>query len=203
MFDQFKTLFILLALASGLALTGCGGDDAAPAADQPEAAPADAAPADAAPADAAPADAAPADTAPADAAAADADPAAEDGMAERLKGEWGIALSGEDKTKLDEARKTLEANPEDPGAKMMVGMMDGMLAAMVLNVGDGSMTMGAGEHVKTIGFTMSDETATGCTLTTKEEGSDKEEKMTVSFSDDDVMTWTKEGEAKPLMWAKK
>ncbi len=181
MFDQFKTLFILLALASGLALTGCGGDDAAPTADEPEAAPA----------------------AAADAAPADAAPAASGSMADRLKGTWSIALSGEDKAKLDEARKTLEANPEDPGAKMMVGMMDGMLAAMVLNVSDGSMTMGAGEHVKTIGFTMSDETDSGCTLTTKEEGSDKEEKMAVSFGDDGVMTWTKDGEAKPLMWAKK
>ncbi len=130
-------------------------------------------------------------------------PAGDAGMASaRMMGSWGIALPPEEKAKLDAARMTLEANPDDPEAEMMTSMMDAMLGAMKLVVTADSLTMGAGDKTQTIAYTVKEDSAEKAVLSTKENDG-KEAVITVTYGPDGVMTWTKEGEPAPLMWARK
>jgi hypothetical protein len=177
----------LLALSLSTALLGFGCGDSAPAED----AAAPAADEAAAPAD----EAAPA----ADEAAA---PAADGAMAAaKMIGNWGVSIPAEDAAKLAEARKTLETNPEDAGAKMMVGMMDAMLSQMSLEVTAENLVMKMSENLTTIPYKVASDSADGCTLTTTEpDGSNTEVK--VDFKDG-VMVWTKAGEKAPMQWVRK
>lgn len=200
-----RTLALALLLSSGAITTACGGggEDAAPAAegDAPAAPEGDA---PAAPEGDAPAAAAPAADAGQAADAAEEKPAADaaGNASARMVGTWGVSLPPEEQAKLDEARKTLETNPEDQGAKMLVGMMDGMLNGVVLNVTADTLTMNMAGKANAIPYTVTDDTPEGCTLDTKE-ADGKVAQIKVSFNDAGVMVWTKEGEKAPMHWAKK
>ena len=192
-----RTLALILLLSSGALTTACGGggEEAAPAAEGDAPAAAEEKPADAAPAAAAEGDApAAAEEEPADAATGNA--------SARMVGTWGVSLPPEEQAKLDEARKTLETNPEDQGAKMLVGMMDGMLNGIVLDVTADTLTMNMAGKANAIPYTVSDDTPEGCTLDTTE-ADGKVAQIKVSFNDAGVMVWTKEGEKAPMHWAKK
>ena len=192
-----RTLALILLLSSGALTTACGGggEEAAPAAEGDAPAAAEEKPADAAPAAAAEGDApAAAEEEPADAATGNA--------SARMVGTWGVSLPPEEQAKLDEARKTLETNPEDQGAKMLVGMMDGMLKGIVLDVTADTLTMNMAGKANAIPYTVSDDTPEGCTLDTTE-ADGKVAQIKVSFNDAGVMVWTKEGEKAPMHWAKK
>ncbi len=144
----------------------------------------------------APADAggeAAADTAP------EAAPAAASG-ADAMKGTWGIKMGDEDKAQLDAAKAGLEANPEDAMAKAMVEMMEAMLTSMALEVTGDMMIMAMGEEKEEASYTATAEGDSIKVETTDAEG--KKETMMVKV-DGNVMTWTKEGEEKPLQWQKK
>ena len=174
----------LLALSLSTALLGFGcGDNVTPEAAAPAAADEAAAPA------------------AADEAAAAA-PATDGAMtASKMIGNWGVSIPAEDAAKLAEARKTLEANPEDAGAKMMVGMMDAMLSQMSLEVTAENLVMKMSENLTTIPYKVASDSADGCTLTTTEpDGSNTEVK--VDFKDG-VMVWTKAGEKAPMQWVRK
>ncbi len=193
-----RTLALALLLSSGAITTACGGggEEAAPAAEGDAPAAAEAKPADPAPAAAADA------SQPADAAGEEPAAAATGNASARMTGTWGVSLPPEEQAKLDEARKTLETNPEDQGAKMLVGMMDGMLNGIVLDVTADTLTMNMAGKANAISYTVSDDTPEGCTLDTTE-ADGKVAQIKVSFNDDGVMVWTKEGEKAPMHWAKK
>jgi|GEM_PF-6931835 len=196
-----RSTLLALSLSTALLGFGCGdADDATLKGDAPASETTAAGATMKAPADtkkAAVATAAAETTAPA------AAPAAAKGKASaRMKGTWGIKLPAAELEKLAAARKTLETSPDDPQAKMLTQMMDAMLGAMTLDVGDASMTMGSGEKSQTIPFTVKEDGDSKCVLSTKEQ-SGEEAIITVVFEPDGSMTWTKAGETNPLMWAKK
>jgi len=192
-----RSTLLALSLSTALFGFGCG--------DTSDEAPAPAAADEAAPAAAGEAAPAAEEAAPAteEAAAGDtAAPAADGAMAAaKMVGNWGVSIPPEEAAKLAEARKTLEANPEDAGAKMMVGMMDAMISQMSLEVTSEELVMKMGENMTNIAYKVAADAADGCTLSTTEaDGSNTEIK--VSFNGD-VMVWTKAGEKGPMQWARK
>jgi len=199
-----RSTLLALSLSTALFGFGCGdtSDEAPAPAPADEAAPAAANEDAPAAEEAAPAaeEAAPATE---EAAAGDtAAPAADGAMAAaKMVGNWGVSIPPEEAAKLAEARKTLEANPEDAGAKMMVGMMDAMISQMSLEVTSEELVMKMGENMTNIAYKVAADAADGCTLSTTEaDGSNTEIK--VSFNGD-VMVWTKAGEKGPMQWARK
>ena len=193
------TLFRMTLLILSLSLFGFGCGDSAP--DSAADAKGDEADEDEGEAEGEDEAVAEAKAAPAD-KAAPAKEAATGKASARMVGTWGISLPAAEMEKLAAARKTLEANPEDPQAKMMVAMMDTMLGAMKLDVTGDSLTMGAGDKTQTISYEVTEDSDASCTLKTKE-ADGKEAVIKVTYDDAGIMTWTKAGEPQPLMWAKK
>ncbi len=175
---MIRSLLALLVIATPLILAACSGDDAATT-DEPAA--------DEAPA----ADAAP---------VTEEAPAATAAGPDAMKGDWGIALSAEEQAQLDAAKAALEANPEDATSKMMVEMMTAMLEAMTITVKDDVMVMAMGEEKEEAKY----EIVTKEPLVMKTTDKDgTEETINVSFNEDGTMTWTKEGDPKPLSLKRK
>jgi 5,10-methenyltetrahydromethanopterin hydrogenase len=86
-------------------------------------------------------------------------------------------------------------------AKMTVQMMEGMLASMSLTVTADSMTTHMGDQAQTTAYKVTGTTDKGMTVVTTDEAG-AEETMHASFADG-VMTWMKDGKAKPISWKKK
>lgn len=177
---MIRSLLALLIIATPLLLAACSGDDAETT-DEPAAAEEAPAAAEEAP-------------------AVEEAPAAVAGGPEAMMGDWGIALSADEQAQLDAAKAALEANPEDATSKMMVDMMTAMLEAMTITVKEDVMVMAMGEEKEEVKY----EVATKEPLALKTTDKDGAvETINVAFNEDGTMTWTKEGDPKPLSLKRK
>ncbi len=112
--------------------------------------------------------------------------------ASSLVGEWGIKLSGAELQELEEARRSVEANPEDESSRMMLEMMESMLESLRLTVSATEMVLSFGEESERVTWT-SRERGGRLELTTTD--SDGEvEAVFVVFENDGSMAWSKQGD---------
>jgi len=116
----------------------------------------------------------------------------------RMVGSWGVSLTDVQKAQHAQAKAAVAANPNDASAQQMLRVVEGMLTQVSLDVTPDTVRMRLGDQLLASPYTIGEDTAEGCTLTTTEPSGQTSE-IQVAF-DGDVMVWTKTGERGPMRW---